>query len=470
MVPRCCENGRPILTDPHTGQTICSCQYNPGLLSYPRVPGLAEGMYGGAGFPGHQGLVTLTPDVAAAAAAGFYSPLAGSPYDAATLAHSGVLLPYEATMAGYPYGPGFGPMDLNAARRKNATKEATNTLKAWLYEHRKNPYPTKGEKIMLAIITKMTLTQVSTWFANARRRLKKENKMTWSPRNRSEDDDDDDDDLDDKDDGDERADGRKKLFSDSLSDKGDDDRKSDVDNGDLEINVDDLPDTFTSDDESPHSSHEDPKSRLTDVTARTTVPSSLPLHLHRTGNDVRTTHIQVNGRKRSHSPDSRSEDSPKPKIWSITNVLETKSSPENKDSSSDESHSPQRYTLNPSQISSHLHSQGFAFLSGKGGATHTWIPGSYSNQAMFNGHRAVPLGNPVLSHNSYPYPISSSATTVPLKSTLHPVTSLSRPEHFMAHGLIHRPGPMPHPHDLSRPTPLQNGLDLKRVPEQSVLQ
>lgn len=70
------------------------------------------------------------------------------------------------------------------ARRKNATRETTSTLKAWLYEHRKNPYPTKGEKIMLAIMTKMTLTQVSTWFANARRRLKKENKMTWSPRNR----------------------------------------------------------------------------------------------------------------------------------------------------------------------------------------------------------------------------------------------------------------------------------------------
>ena len=80
----------------------------------------------------------------------------------------------------------FSPIDLAAAgaRRKNATRETTSTLKAWLYEHRKNPYPTKGEKIMLAIITKMTLTQVSTWFANARRRLKKENKMTWSPRNR----------------------------------------------------------------------------------------------------------------------------------------------------------------------------------------------------------------------------------------------------------------------------------------------
>ncbi|MEE6465493.1 hypothetical protein FKM82_006569 [Ascaphus truei] len=87
-------------------------------------------------------------------------------------------------------------------RRKNATRETTSTLKAWLQEHRKNPYPTKGEKIMLAIITKMTLTQVSTWFANARRRLKKENKMTWPPRNKCSDEkrpyDEDDEDEDDE--------------------------------------------------------------------------------------------------------------------------------------------------------------------------------------------------------------------------------------------------------------------------------
>ncbi|XP_046843708.1 iroquois-class homeodomain protein irx-4-A-like [Xenia sp. Carnegie-2017] len=108
-------------------------------------------------------------------------------------------------LACHGYSERFSPVDLaSGARRKNATRETTSTLKAWLYEHRKNPYPTKGEKIMLAILTKMTLTQVSTWFANARRRLKKENKMTWSPRNRcndrkdneeySEDEDDDDDD------------------------------------------------------------------------------------------------------------------------------------------------------------------------------------------------------------------------------------------------------------------------------------
>ena len=50
------------------------------------------------------------------------------------------------------------------ARRKNATRETTSVLKSWLNEHRKNPYPTKAEKIMLAIVTRMTLTQVSSSF------------------------------------------------------------------------------------------------------------------------------------------------------------------------------------------------------------------------------------------------------------------------------------------------------------------
>ncbi|XP_063729604.1 uncharacterized protein LOC134857156 isoform X2 [Symsagittifera roscoffensis] len=55
-----------------------------------------------------------------------------------------------------------------------AVKENTYPLRVWLEENRDNPYPTKSEKLMLSIVTKMTLTQVSTWFANARRRLKKE--------------------------------------------------------------------------------------------------------------------------------------------------------------------------------------------------------------------------------------------------------------------------------------------------------
>ncbi|NXI17297.1 IRX4 protein, partial [Irena cyanogastra] len=110
--------------------------------------------------------------------------------DGSGSAHAGIApaaayYPYDHTLSQYQYDR-YGTMD-GGTRRKNATRETTSTLKAWLQEHRKNPYPTKGEKIMLAIITKMTLTQVSTWFANARRRLKKENKMTWPPRNKCSD-------------------------------------------------------------------------------------------------------------------------------------------------------------------------------------------------------------------------------------------------------------------------------------------
>ena len=83
----------------------------------------------------------------------------------------------------------LGPYSDPAHRRKT-TRDATAALKTWLGEHRRNPYPSKGEKVLLAILTRMSLTQVSTWFANARRRLKKENKMTWSPRNRPGDADD----------------------------------------------------------------------------------------------------------------------------------------------------------------------------------------------------------------------------------------------------------------------------------------
>ncbi|XP_061758663.1 iroquois homeobox 7 [Nerophis ophidion] len=93
-------------------------------------------------------------------------------------------------------GPFFSPYRAGTAEdpgrggAKVATRESTGALKAWLSEHLKNPYPTKGEKVMLAIITKMSLTQVSTWFANARRRLKKENRVSWaSSRSKSDEED-----------------------------------------------------------------------------------------------------------------------------------------------------------------------------------------------------------------------------------------------------------------------------------------
>ncbi|KAG9355733.1 hypothetical protein JZ751_000571, partial [Albula glossodonta] len=135
-------------------------------------------------------------------ASAFYSLGTFDSKDGTASAHAGITqaaayYPYDATLGQYQYDR-YGSMD-GGTRRKNATRETTSTLKAWLQEHKKNPYPTKGEKIMLAIITKMTLTQVSTWFANARRRLKKENKMTWPPRTKSSDEKGYDDDADEED-------------------------------------------------------------------------------------------------------------------------------------------------------------------------------------------------------------------------------------------------------------------------------
>ncbi|XP_005997311.1 Iroquois homeobox protein 5a [Latimeria chalumnae] len=178
------------LYQPSASLALYSCPaYSTSVISGPRTDELGRSSSGSAfspyagstaftaPSPGYNSHLQYSTDPAAAAA---FTSYVGSPYDHATgMAGSLGYHPYAAPLGSYPYG--------DPAYRKNATRDATATLKAWLNEHRKNPYPTKGEKIMLAIITKMTLTQVSTWFANARRRLKKENKMTWTPRNRSED-------------------------------------------------------------------------------------------------------------------------------------------------------------------------------------------------------------------------------------------------------------------------------------------
>ncbi|XP_077167058.1 iroquois-class homeodomain protein IRX-5 isoform X2 [Paroedura picta] len=179
------------LYQPSASLALYSCPaYSTSVISGPRTDELGRSSSGSAfspyagstafsaPSPGYNSHLQYGADPAAAAAA--FSSYVGSPYDHTPgMAGSLGYHPYAAPLGSYPYG--------DPAYRKNATRDATATLKAWLNEHRKNPYPTKGEKIMLAIITKMTLTQVSTWFANARRRLKKENKMTWTPRNRSED-------------------------------------------------------------------------------------------------------------------------------------------------------------------------------------------------------------------------------------------------------------------------------------------
>ncbi|KAK3086634.1 hypothetical protein FSP39_021250 [Pinctada imbricata] len=192
----------PTTCDPYTGRILCRCyqqmqdtrsSYQPnGQVAAPPPPAY-NSMY-------PQNYHSMEPTLAAASALQPPQPPAPPRMD------NGVPFPPTTTLAQFPSNLSptlastsnmsnvgtldtllrsqvynymnsvqYANLDLNGSRRKNATRESTAALKAWLKEHRKNPYPTKAEKVMLAIVTKMSLTQISTWFANARRRLKKEN-------------------------------------------------------------------------------------------------------------------------------------------------------------------------------------------------------------------------------------------------------------------------------------------------------
>lgn len=68
----CCENGRPIMTDPVSGQTVCSCQYDSARLAlsgYSRIP--TGGVYG-SGYPSTD--QNPYPSIGVDSSA-FYSPL-----------------------------------------------------------------------------------------------------------------------------------------------------------------------------------------------------------------------------------------------------------------------------------------------------------------------------------------------------------------------------------------------------------
>ncbi|KAK7114121.1 hypothetical protein V1264_000237 [Littorina saxatilis] len=228
-----CEDGRPYVVDPASGRRVC--------VSHLAPEGVHAHMHAGGALPG--GLKSLASPLGsvmpgALDGAAFYNhPLLRGMHMrperlAQCLTPVGHPMGFDPTVGTHPYGLLYAGFDVNGlGMRKAATRETTGPLKAWLHEHKKNPYPTKAEKIMLAIITKMTLTQVSTWFANARRRLKKENRLFTG---RDTDNDDQDDDMHDKDDDDNDTDGTPKH----LRDPGDSDEDINVDDSDISDNED----------------------------------------------------------------------------------------------------------------------------------------------------------------------------------------------------------------------------------------
>lgn len=78
----CCENGRPIMTDPVSGQTVCSCQYDSARLAlsgYSRLP--SAGVYG-TPYPSTD--QNPYPSIGVDSSA-FYSPLVSTRHTTASL-------------------------------------------------------------------------------------------------------------------------------------------------------------------------------------------------------------------------------------------------------------------------------------------------------------------------------------------------------------------------------------------------
>ncbi|XP_062985804.1 iroquois-class homeodomain protein IRX-4 isoform X2 [Elgaria multicarinata webbii] len=147
----CCETSGRTLAD--SGAAAASAQtpvycpvYESRLLATARHElnsAAALGVYGNpyTNTQGYGNYVTYGTEASA-----FYSLNSFDSKDGSGSAHAGITqaaayYPYDHTLSQYQYDR-YGTMD-GGTRRKNATRETTSTLKAWLQEHRKNPYPTK---------------------------------------------------------------------------------------------------------------------------------------------------------------------------------------------------------------------------------------------------------------------------------------------------------------------------------------
>ncbi|XP_024082358.1 homeobox protein araucan-like isoform X2 [Cimex lectularius] len=97
----CCDGGRPVLSDPVSGQTVCSCQYDTtarlALSSYPRPPV----------YSAHYPSTDQNPYPSIDSSA-FYSPL-GNPYGLKDTSTTGDMSPWasglQPSSGYYPYDP-----------------------------------------------------------------------------------------------------------------------------------------------------------------------------------------------------------------------------------------------------------------------------------------------------------------------------------------------------------------------------
>ncbi|KEF52148.1 uncharacterized protein A1O9_11774 [Exophiala aquamarina CBS 119918] len=65
---------------------------------------------------------------------------------------------------------GYPPHANGRRRRGNLPKQITDVLRIWLQEHLDHPYPSDEQKQIFIQRTGLTISQISNWFINARRR------------------------------------------------------------------------------------------------------------------------------------------------------------------------------------------------------------------------------------------------------------------------------------------------------------
>ncbi|KAK4544666.1 hypothetical protein LTR36_003915 [Oleoguttula mirabilis] len=57
-----------------------------------------------------------------------------------------------------------------ARKRSNLPKQSTEIMKTWFDQNITNPYPSEEQKALFSNATGISMTQVSNWFINHRRR------------------------------------------------------------------------------------------------------------------------------------------------------------------------------------------------------------------------------------------------------------------------------------------------------------
>ncbi len=72
-----------------------------------------------------------------------------------------------------------GGKTLQRACRRVCKRPDNIILYQWVVAHQTDPYPSNSEKVILARMSRKTLTQLNQWFANNRRAIKKTSMEDW---------------------------------------------------------------------------------------------------------------------------------------------------------------------------------------------------------------------------------------------------------------------------------------------------